>query len=831
MNFRVLPPDLTDCRSCEVYRKELAIWDTSKDIPKEKRGAILAARLPDESKLKKDLAKFFEIVDVIDLAKEGDLRLVEEFLERELGEVDLEKQECTRGTNDIEEFLSDFDGAYKKAEAASKFVIPASVRAIMVLKRANIDRTQRMRVLSKLDKSDEVDMFDNMHKEIKIVLGRGPGANKSINADMKVEQSNLPSEEVIYVAGYYRREGKNHLIKKDIRCKDEMDGEYKGEWKPRQVDNPDYNPADTEEIAKYEENCKIGIDLWQVKSAAAKKAGVDLWAVTKEAEKKMKDEQDEEERKKADEEAKKDKDDEEADDLDQIKGMEKMHRQFGHTNKEKFRFMKDANNLSSKLGVIDKAEIEEEVNEIDETNPEERAAIEVPNTTETTEEHSSQNYENIEADEDDRKRKCMGRPVDKKLAINGESIVIVAVDRIVEQGQEITKESMELGEIDKADSEEVVDEKLNEGEIDNADTEEELEEIDKISPEKRATIEILDNVEITPEPNFMNDVNIETDEGGRKRKASERGETRNNKSTSTKKDPTNKLVEDKTAGKSVENDIAESEEGGEVIDKAKLGEKAPVDIHDYTEIVIEQTALNDDDIETGEIARKRKASELPEAVTRISKRPRAVGQHPPSRAEKIHSMKDDLIQINLDEDWLEFRKVTEEEVNMGKIPREEQNNDECKNAKVVELEKLKIFVSFEEVDDKGQYKISCRWILWKKGTEVRTWLLNGGFEDEEVVHDYVPEHCDSDDRLEYRFETEALQEFQDDDPEVIAESEDCPTTPNCEKAEHRIVKDLAMVESSEESEESDEVDEIDEVKSTERNAVKNFGRLGNKQKV
>merc|ERR1739844_413693 len=207
----------------------------------------------------------------------------------------------------------------------------------------------------------------------------------------------------------FEHKGKNHLIKKDIRCKDdvfthlytlilntdgsfevlidnekaesgtltddwdflppkkikdpeakkpedwddEMDGEweppmidnpeYKGEWKPRQIDNPDYkgawvhpeidnpdyNPADAEGIAKYEENCKIGFDLWQVKSgtifdnliitddpAAAKKAGEDLWAVTKEAEKKMKDEQDEEQRKKADEEAKKDEDDEDADDLD-----------------------------------------------------------------------------------------------------------------------------------------------------------------------------------------------------------------------------------------------------------------------------------------------------------------------------------------------------------------------------------------------------------------------------------------------------------------------------------------------------------------------------------
>merc|ERR1739838_1276392 len=134
---------------------------------------------------------------------------------------------------------------------------------------------------------------------------------------------------------------------------DDMDGEwepamidnpeYKGEWKPRQIDNPaykgawvhpeidnpEYNAADADGIAKYAENCKIGLDLWQVKSgtifdnflitddaAAAKKAGEDLWAVTKDAEKTMKDAQDEEERKKADEESKSAEDDEDADDLD-----------------------------------------------------------------------------------------------------------------------------------------------------------------------------------------------------------------------------------------------------------------------------------------------------------------------------------------------------------------------------------------------------------------------------------------------------------------------------------------------------------------------------------
>ena len=47
----------------------------------------------------------------------------------------------------------------------------------MVLKRANIDR---MLVLSKLDKSDEVNMFYNMCKELKIVLGSGPEAISAI---------------------------------------------------------------------------------------------------------------------------------------------------------------------------------------------------------------------------------------------------------------------------------------------------------------------------------------------------------------------------------------------------------------------------------------------------------------------------------------------------------------------------------------------------------------------------------------------------------------------------------------------------------------------------
>jgi len=144
---------------------------------------------------------------------------------------------------------------------------------------------------------------------------------------------------------------------------DEMDGEweppmidnpeYKGEWKPRQIDNPaykgkwvhpmidnpEYKPEAAKELGKYDEVCKIGFDLWQVKSgtifdnvlitddvAKAKEVGDEVWKALKDAEKTMKDEQDEAEKKKAEEEAKNanDKEDEDDDeDLDDEEPTEK----------------------------------------------------------------------------------------------------------------------------------------------------------------------------------------------------------------------------------------------------------------------------------------------------------------------------------------------------------------------------------------------------------------------------------------------------------------------------------------------------------------------------
>merc|ERR1712241_1220374 len=124
---------------------------------------------------------------------------------------------------------------------------------------------------------------------------------------------------------------------------DEMDGEweppmidnpdYKGKWIHPEIDNPEYNAEDAKALGKYDEICKIGFDLWQVKSgtifdnvlitddiAEAKKIGDETWGATKDPEKAMKDGQDEEEKAKAEEEAKaaggSDEDDEDLDDED-----------------------------------------------------------------------------------------------------------------------------------------------------------------------------------------------------------------------------------------------------------------------------------------------------------------------------------------------------------------------------------------------------------------------------------------------------------------------------------------------------------------------------------
>ena len=99
--YRIQPPDLEECKSFDVYLTKLAVWEATTPAEKSKRGALIAASLPNNSvKYKKDLQdKFFEQVDGSKLVTDQGLDLVKTFLKKELGESDLYKSASWRTVN------------------------------------------------------------------------------------------------------------------------------------------------------------------------------------------------------------------------------------------------------------------------------------------------------------------------------------------------------------------------------------------------------------------------------------------------------------------------------------------------------------------------------------------------------------------------------------------------------------------------------------------------------------------------------------------------------------------------------------------------------------
>ena len=115
--------------------------------------------------------KFFEQVDGNALVLQNGLKLVRDFIEKELAEDDPSKmvrvweefENCSRGSETIDSFLSNFELCYSAVIATSQSsAIPAEKRAFMVLKRLGATEEQRMLVLAKLNKEDKPIMFNDL---------------------------------------------------------------------------------------------------------------------------------------------------------------------------------------------------------------------------------------------------------------------------------------------------------------------------------------------------------------------------------------------------------------------------------------------------------------------------------------------------------------------------------------------------------------------------------------------------------------------------------------------------------------------------------------------
>ena len=199
--FKVQPPDLRDVKSYDVYKSELRVWELITPVPEDKRGAVIAASLPNDCDLKRDLRSLvFEEIRSDELCSSRGLEKVIQVLDRELGKSEIdalvqhwdEFEEIKRGDQNVEDFISSFDRAYRKVESdGSK--IPSTQKAFMMLKRANVSKVQRMLVLSKMNLDDRDKLYENMCKELKVVMKNSPTPK---------EENDLPDEDVLTAAGY-----------------------------------------------------------------------------------------------------------------------------------------------------------------------------------------------------------------------------------------------------------------------------------------------------------------------------------------------------------------------------------------------------------------------------------------------------------------------------------------------------------------------------------------------------------------------------------------------------------------------------------------------------
>ena len=104
-------------------------------------------------------------------------------------------------------------------------------------------------------------------------------------------------------------------------------------------------------------------------------------------------------------------------------------------------------------------------------------------------------------------------------------------------------------------------------------------------------------------------------------------------------------------------------------------------------------------------------------------------------------------QISFDASKIEFHKTTHEsvlatwvhdEIFATMVSPEERNSNEALEAQLAELEKLKEFGVYQEVQDVGQETVSTVWVLTKKENEIRARLTARGFEEESNVHSDSP---------------------------------------------------------------------------------------------
>jgi hypothetical protein len=128
-----------------------------------------------------------------------------------------------------------------------------------------------------------------------------------------------------------------------------------------------------------------------------------------------------------------------------------------------------------------------------------------------------------------------------------------------------------------------------------------------------------------------------------------------------------------------------------------------------------------------------KKGEEDDTVTILNRAGKATGKN-----KSWYNVRDSSgVEYSLDLSMYDW-EIIPEEANIVLIPKAKHNDPDCIQAKLTELEKLKLFDTYEVVRRDEQDCISTTWVLWNKGDEVRARLVARGFEEKDYVRSDSP---------------------------------------------------------------------------------------------
>ena len=165
MALKIHPPQYKKEKGYERYKIELMAWKEITDIKAVKQGIMIALSLPedDETGIRE---RVFDEMDIGDLKKETGLELLIAYMDKHLGKDDLadslekyeEFEEYKRESGQsMTEYITKFDQRYNKI-LKLKMTLPSAILAFIIMKKANLSKSERMLVLTGLDYSQKEEL-------------------------------------------------------------------------------------------------------------------------------------------------------------------------------------------------------------------------------------------------------------------------------------------------------------------------------------------------------------------------------------------------------------------------------------------------------------------------------------------------------------------------------------------------------------------------------------------------------------------------------------------------------------------------------------------------